>query len=132
MSARGLCKTHLGRLRKFGDVLADKPIRTVKGSGYISHGYRYVPVRKDLRDLTNGETPYPEHRLVMAIHLGRALLPNESVHHLNGCRTDNRIENLELWSRWQPSGARLADKIAWAREILRRYALGESEGNLST
>lgn len=62
-----------------------------------------------------------EHIIVMEESLGRKLLPGENVHHRNGVRDDNRLENLELWAKHQPNGQRVNDLRAWAKEILERY-----------
>lgn len=62
-----------------------------------------------------------EHQLVMERRLGRYLLPEENVHHKNGQRDDNSDLNLELWSKSQPAGQRVSDKIEWAKSFLQQY-----------
>jgi biotin operon repressor len=70
------------------------------GGGRIRMAGMYVGVLVDFDDpMSEMRTTagyVMEHRLVMARHLGRPLTQSETVHHINGKRTDNRIENLEL------------------------------------
>lgn len=85
------------------------------------HGYVLINVSPSHPRVRKGHNYVSEHTWVMEQALGRYLLPGEEVHHINGIRDDNRIENLELWSTSHPRGQRVIDKVAWAREILRAY-----------
>ena len=113
--AKKLCRPHWDRQnRAKGPDPARSPKRRANGEGYIDKRDGYVYVSVDGR-------PRSQHRLVMARHLGRALYPGETVHHKNGVRHDNRIENLELKVKAHGPGITVEDAIEWAQEILRRY-----------
>lgn len=114
--AKGYCQMHYRRWKMYGHP------ENVSSTGYTLDGNGYVVLHIPGHPLSTGNGNVYEHRLVMSEHIGRLLLPGESVHHKNGNRADNRIENLELWSKGQPAGQRVEDKVEYAIEILRLYA----------
>lgn len=93
---------------------SSKP-RCLEHQGYTKkEGYRMI--RVDGKYVS-------EHRHLIEQKIGRKLYDHEEVHHINGIRNDNRLENLELWSTSQPSGQRVDEKIAWAKQFLSDYGL---------
>jgi len=62
-----------------------------------------------------------QHREVYKKHYGIKLGPHQNIHHINGNRLDNRIENLELWDTSQPSGQRVEDKIKYYFKLVEDY-----------
>jgi hypothetical protein len=95
-------------------ICANKGIAKSKDKGGHLNKSGYRIIRRDGDYIL-------EHRYIMQQYLGRALYVNENVHHKNGQRADNRLENLELWVKPQVPGQRLEDVIEWMTSFLSLY-----------
>lgn len=117
-SARGYCSMHYLRWAAHGDPGPAGLLLSPDGQARHkeAQGYWYVTAPPEFGSMANARGRVMEHRLVMAQHLGRPLREWENVHHLNGDRGDNRIENLELWAKPQTCGQRVDDLVAWVIE----------------
>lgn len=121
--SRKMCELHYNRWKRHGDPRLGAKSDRIEYSDV--NGYIWANKGHPLNNTPRSQLL---HRLIMEDILGRPLLKGESVHHKNGNRSDNRIENLELWSSSQPSGQRIEDKLAWAYEIIELYGEKRFEG----
>lgn len=117
-----LLEDHYERVRRGGaEHPGWKGGRRQMGNGYVT---RYMPEHPNAfrsSGTNTRRTTVLEHVYVMSEYLGRPLRKGETVHHKNGQTTDNRIENLELWTTSHPGGQRVVDLVAYAKEILALY-----------
>lgn len=108
------------RKKKGLDLNPNILLQREKGSGCITKaGYKYINRKGHPNAGKNGNIL--EHKYLMSQHLGRPILKEETIHHKNGNRSDNRIDNLELWNTRHCKGQRVEDKIKFYIEFLDLY-----------
>jgi hypothetical protein len=126
---RRICSSECRKAFKLAELERLRPLderevsRTVARHGYIRLIFPRTRERDGFEIL--------EHRWIMEQALGRKLLPSETIHHMNGRKTDNRLENLSLRSGNHGPGGDVSAIVKWAHEIIALYPQFDAEGNFT-
>jgi len=123
--AGGYCNKHYLRFINHGDPnYSNRKIEYGRGKDWHVQPGGYISRFEPSNPNAGSSGHVYQHRHVMSEFLGRPLKRNETVHHKNGDRSDNKLRNLELWVSSQPSGQRVTDKVKWCIEFLSSETLG--------
>lgn len=130
------CKCDCGNIKniKRKDLTKEKPTQSCgclrsdllsdRMSGENHYSWKGTPIinGKGYKEFRHGELRgVKEHRYVYEQHYNIKLKPHQNIHHINGNRLDNSIENLELWDTSQPAGQRIEDKILYYYNLIEEY-----------
>lgn len=116
---RGLCLGHYQRFMSHGETFPQTPLIVRHGRHINSTGYAVIGAKGHPNG--NAAGAIMEHIKIMSDYIGRPLRKGETVHHKNGIRDNNEIQNLELWSGNHPRGSRVSDLIDFANEVISKY-----------
>lgn len=94
--------------------------KLILGKSFGGKGYIFVSA-PPFHPYQNCNGRIAQHRLVVELKEGFFMLPNQTIHHMNGIETDNESENLELCDSSHFPGQRIQDKVKWAKELLNKY-----------
>lgn len=105
--------------RKYCSHSCAAQVNLGNGTGkYLSGGYIYI--YKPSHPNCSSSGTIAEHRIVAEKKIGRYLSSNEDVHHINGIKTDNRPENLEILSRSKHQSLHLSKRFISKGKMVQR------------
>ncbi|MDQ3747974.1 MAG: HNH endonuclease [Acidobacteriota bacterium] len=113
--SHGLCNAHSIMQARHGRTYSTY----VTGKVFLHHGYVVEYNPSHIQADKGGKVL--QHARIMSDHLERRLHTFETVHHKNGVKDDNRLENLELWASRHPKGQRVEDLVEFGIQILSEY-----------
>ena len=105
-ASQKVCSTECGRKYKS---------KNTEHKAYMENGYIV-----EYQNGYNKKGNVKQHRRIMEEHLGRKLKPYEVVHHINGIKTDNRIENLQLMTASEHSSLHRLEEKANGKPLFGR------------